>query len=549
MNTMDDGRSGWLRYGITRRNVLLAGGAFALGARGVLAQGAATPMPAVSNPVPSSAALQWPLYGHDLTGGRATDAAGIDTGTVADLGPLWQVEIGGAVSATPVISDGTVFIGSYVGTLDAIDLQTGGVLWTYDTGAAVEEPNLKIPLGITGSAAVDSGVVYLGDAAATVHAIDQETGTAIWKTVVDDQPQASIWSSPMIAGGTVFVGVASVAKEVGFRGSVVALDATDGTVRWQTFMVPEGADGAGVFAVPAIDEARGMLYVGTQNAYTANPAPYGNPVSIVALDIASGDVAWAFNAPPGGGDSAPTDDVAFSASPNLFTVEIDGASRDLVGEGQKSGDYWALDRDTGEVVWQAMVSPAGFLGGMEGTSAASAGVIAVPATNWPDFNGPAKGMVTALDAASGEVIWTVDQDAPAASPVAISGDLVFHAGMDGILHAYVLTSGEEVWSYDLDASVSGGIAVADGIIVLGAATPQIASFVKPGNMIRAFGLQTVPISATPEVATPVPAPATPPVVPATPEPSAPATPPPGTPTPTPPEATPIATPVGGTPVV
>jgi outer membrane protein assembly factor BamB len=57
----------------------------------------------------------------------------------------------------------------------------------------------------------------------------------------------------------VFVGVASVAKQVGFRGSVVALDVQTGDQVWKTFMVPDGADGAGVFAVPAIDEQRGML--------------------------------------------------------------------------------------------------------------------------------------------------------------------------------------------------------------------------------------------------------------------------------------------------
>ena len=37
---------------------------------------------------------------------------------------------------------------------------------------------------------------------------------------------ACIWSSPIVANGVVYVGVASVAKEVGFRGNVVALDAT-----------------------------------------------------------------------------------------------------------------------------------------------------------------------------------------------------------------------------------------------------------------------------------------------------------------------------------
>lgn len=211
-------------------------------------------------------------------------------------------------------------------------------------------------------------------------------------------------------------------------------------------------------------------------------------MSVVALDTRNGDIMWAFNAPPGGGPTAPTDDVGFSASPNLFTVKIHGQTRDLVGEGQKSGDFWALDRDNGNVVWKATVSPAGFLGGMEGTSAVAASIIAVPATNWPNFDGPATGMVTALDAITGKILWTSTQDAPAASPVAIANDLVLHAGLDGVLHAYALATGDELWHADLGASVSGGIAVGDGVVVLGAATPEFAPFIKPGNTVRAFGL-------------------------------------------------------------
>ena len=479
---------------------LLLGGA----ARIAVGQDMATPIatpggtPAAT---PVAAADAWPLYGRDLLGARATATAGISSANVTALVPIWEVNVGGPVSATPVIADGVTYVGSYDGSLRALDLATGGTRWTYETGADVLEPNLQIRLGITGSAAISGGTVYVGDAAATVHAIAATTGEARWTITVDEQPNASIWSSPIVVNDRLYVGVASVAKQEGFRGSVVALDAGDGTVLWQTFMVPEGADGAGVFAVPAIDVERGLLYVGTQNAYSPNPAPYGDPTSIVALDIANGERVWAFNAPPGEGTTAPVEDVGFSASPNLFSVEIDGRRRDLVGEGQKSGEYWVLDRGTGEVVWQRTVSPAGFLGGMEGTSAVRQSVIAVPATDWPEFEGPARGQVTALDAVTGEILWNVAQEAPAASPAAISDDLVFQAGMDGILRAYELTSGAEQWRFDLGASVSGGIAVADGVVVLGAATPEFAPFVKPGSAIRAFGIGIAP--GTPGSATPV----------------------------------------------
>lgn len=485
---------------MNRRHVLAGsatvGAAVALGGtRSTLAQ-EATP---VASPV-AAATDAWALYGHDITGVKATTTAGISSANVDSLAPLWEVEVGGSVSATPVIADGVAFVGSYDGNLYAIDLVTGGSVWTYATGAAVPEPNLQIPLGITGSAAVDADAVYVGDATATLHALDRATGVAFWTKKLDEQPNASIWSSPVVAEGVIYIGVASIAKEVGFRGSVVAVDQASGEILWQTYMVPDGADGAGVFAVPAIDLERGLLYVGTQNAYSETPAPYGNSLSVVALALGNGRLLWAFASPEHDGETAPIDDVGFSASPNLFTAEIDREARDLVGVGQKSGVYWALDRDTGEMVWQAQVSPAGFLGGMEGTSAYADGVIVVPATDWPEFDGPASGLVTGLDAATGETVWTAEQTAPAASPAAISDDVAFQAGFDGILHAYALADGSELWSADLGASVSGGIGITAGVVVVGAATPQFAPFILPGTTIRAFGPASG--AATPE-ATPV----------------------------------------------
>jgi polyvinyl alcohol dehydrogenase (cytochrome) len=500
----------------SRRAAFAAAGATALAPAIAVVQDAATPVASpvgeatpAATPVPPTGIARWPRYGRDLDGSRFNPQGVIASSNAPALTPIWSVDVGGPVSATPILAEGVGYVGSYDGNLYAIEIASGSVLWTYETGAAVPEPNLQIPLGITGSALFEDGVVYVGDAAANMHAIDAATGEAIWTTLVDDQDDASIWSSPIAFDGALYVGVASVAKQQGFRGSVVALDIGTGQQIWRTFMVPENEDGAGVFAVPAIDETRGTLYVGTQNAYTEGPDSSGNPISIVALDAATGDIAWAFNAALEN-DTDPTEVVGFSASPNLFTAIVDGADRDLVGNGQKSGVYWAHDRDTGEVVWSATVSPAGFLGGMEGTSAVANGVIAIAATDWPEFEGPASGMVTAVDAATGAELWSNPQDAPAASPATISTDVVLHAGMDGILHAYNLTDGEELLALDLGASVSGGIAVDAGIAILGTATPRFAEFVRPGSQIQAFAIQI-------EAATPAASPGAPVVPPASPD--------------------------------
>jgi len=483
---------------------------------------AATPAtPIVEEPV---AVAEWPLYGNQIDGTKFTTSTSISAGVAQLLDLAWTAPVNGAISATPVIAEGIVVVGSYDGTVRAFNPDSGEEVWSYDTGAAVPEPNLQISIGVTGSAAIVDGVVYVGDATGTLHAIDAASGTAIWTNEPDEQPAASIWSSPVVHDGVLYTGIASVAKEEGFRGVVVAVDAASGETIWEHFVTPEGTDGGGVFAVPAIDAERGLLYVGTQNAYSADVEDAGDVMSLLALDLATGDKVWAFSGLPEDGSATVADDIAFSASPNLFTAEINGQDRDLVGNGQKSGRFWALDRESGEIVWSTDVSAAGPLGGMEGTSAVGNGVVVVPATEWASFDSPdATGIVRGLDAATGAIIWSQPTDAPNPAPVAIANDVAFQAGFDGVLRAFGLYDGTLLWSYDLGASVSGGIAVVGDLVVLGAATPVFAPFIKEGNQVWAFRLMSPPIeAASPEASTPVPAAPTPAPPPATPEPTEPA---------------------------
>lgn len=89
---------------------------------------------------------------------------------------------------------------------------------------------------------------------------------------------------------------------------------------------------------------------------------------------------------------------------------------------------------------------------------------------------------------------------PAASPAAIREDVACQAGLDGMIHADGPANDAEFWSYDVGALPSGGLGIAEGVVVVGAATPQLAPFTLPGTTIRAFGLGVG--SATPE-ATPM----------------------------------------------
>lgn len=190
------------------------------------------------------------------------------------------------------------------------------------------------------------------------------------------------------------------------------MDIKTGHVIWQTKMIPDNGGKFGNYSgaalwgsSPPIDEKRRHVYIATGNLYDAPPdiqacqaaqnnkttpdipnpciSPEDHSESILALDLDSGEIVWSrhlggvdvWNAacipqlkPPGPDNcpSHPGDDYDFGEAPMLLTVrkmkksegnEEEHGWRDLVVAGQKSGFVWALDRDNGTLVWDA-VSPA-----------------------------------------------------------------------------------------------------------------------------------------------------------------------------------------------
>lgn len=70
-------------------------------------------------------------------------------------------------------------------------------------------------------------------------AIDRQTGNLLWITQVDSHPAAIITGSPIVSGGTIYVGVSSNEEALAtnnaypcctFRGSMVALNAATGAI-------------------------------------------------------------------------------------------------------------------------------------------------------------------------------------------------------------------------------------------------------------------------------------------------------------------------------
>jgi polyvinyl alcohol dehydrogenase (cytochrome) len=297
-----------------------------------------------------AAAGEWPMYGHDLANTRDGGPSGPTRSEASDLVQAWKFQSNlGDFTGTPTVFGGTVVAGTGLGTVYALDAATGNLRWVHSFG---------VP--INGSAAIGDGRVYVPLAkvgSPSVVALDFTNGNLLWQTAIDTQKDSDTFSGPVPFNGKVYIGTSAFFGEttnanVNARGSVVALNAQTGAREWKTFTVPAGSDGGGVWSTPAIDSATHRLFVGTGNAYQAPAA--GTTDSMLALDADTGALLGHFQATGAdtfnvAGNPVGGPDVDFGASPNL----ISSGGRQLVGEGQKSGTYWAIDRRTLEHVHRA----------------------------------------------------------------------------------------------------------------------------------------------------------------------------------------------------
>jgi polyvinyl alcohol dehydrogenase (cytochrome) len=294
---------------------------------------------------------------------------------------------------------------------------------------------------VNGSLAVAGGRVFVPVARVGrpfVVALDATTGAVLWQTTVDTQVDADLYASPVVAGGVVYQGWSALFGElhdakVDVRGGLAALDATTGALRWHAFTVPAGFNGGGVWSTPAVDLAGGVLYAGTGNAYHAPAAATTD--SILKVRLSDGALVAHFQATPNdvfNGTTSPVGpDYDFGASPNLVV----GPDRTpIVGEGQKSGAYWAVRRSDMRPLWHQQLGPGSAVGGILGSTAYDGSRIYGPIT--------APGYVWALEAPTGALAWVSPVGDPVHwSPVSVSNGVAYSADSAGFLDAWDAATG------------------------------------------------------------------------------------------------------------
>ncbi len=289
------------------------------------------------------------------------------------------------------------------------------------------------------------GVEIVDTVSSRLYCLDATTGALRWKILVG----GDVLTTPAVADGRIYVG--------GLSGNFHCLDGSTGAIRW-TANIYE------IMSSPAV--AGGRVYIGSNddrvyclNATTgahlwnyttgedvrSSPAVANGRVYvgsydgyIYCLDATTGAHLW--NYTTGMMDSSPA--VAYG----------------LVYVGSYDGNVICLDALTGDHVWNYLT-----LGGVQSSPAVAGGRVYVGSN---DDN------IYCLDTLTGARLWNYSTGDDVKSSPAVAGGMVYLGGLDGKIYCLDAISGGRLWNYTMGGVVSSP-AVAYGRVYVSSADQKI----------------------------------------------------------------------------
>lgn len=365
--------------------------------------------------LPAPAHADWPtLMGDAQRSGRTAAPEGL-----RGLRLARQADVHAAVSASPVVADGRLFVAAENGNLYAFDAGSLALQWIHHARA-----------GIGSTPAVAGGLVYFLARDGRFHALDAATGKPRWAFRTggekrfaahgmfglprNGEPVPDPWdlylSSPLVHGGKVYFGSSDE--------HVYALDAGSGALAWAY------KTGGVVHSSPAL--AGDRIVVGSWDG------------AVYALDAASGEERWRFQTRTEQKISVMT---GIQASPS-----VDG---DTVYIGARDGFFYALDAGSGRQRWRYDAG-----GTWVVATAAHDDARVYLATS-------DTGLLVALDKRSGREqyrhvmgVWTF------ASPLLV-GDALLGASMKGELQLLDAASGKPRWTWRTAQAAANASGIVD----------------------------------------------------------------------------------------
>ena len=478
---------------------------------------------------------------------RHLDAAqaGLTTDDFPKLELAWALAFPdtSGLRAAPVIVGSTLFYSATdSGRVFALDINSGCAKWVYTADS-------RLRSSIAYSEIDESHVLVFSDSAGMIHTVDARSGERIW--IASGQAsdnQGMLTGTPVVTGDKVIVPVSGSGVITGGNpnyeccenhGAVTALNLRSGEKLWEYHTMPaaeytgqvsstgvkqRGPSGAPIWTTPTVDEKRGQVYV-TTGENTSHPTTNTSD-AIIALDLETGEAKWVFQALKNDmwnfGCSARGPNCIILEDTNSVDFDFGGPAilvgmpdRDLLIAGQKSGDLWALDPDTGSLVWNQRVGEGTALGGNHWGIASNFDRAFMTINDPKGMNGNSKPGIYSYFVGTGEPSWFYEVQPKcnderserlrrceslfgfSATPLSVDG-AVITGGLDGRLFVFNSESGELIYEYDTvrDYETINGvegyggsidshsISAGSGMVFVGSGYGQFRQV--PGNVLLAF---------------------------------------------------------------
>lgn len=428
---------------------------------------------AIGTPAPTPGD-DWHMYMHDVQRSSNSHEVLLSPATASRLTRAWKYQTGAGIAASPVIANGTVYVGSWDGYEYALDAATGYLKWKTFLGKTTARCNPAV-VGVTSSAEVVNNVVYVGGGDSYWYALDAYTGTVLWRIFTGNNSADAgyyNWSSPLIYQGYAYIGIASNCDNPLVRGELMKVSLATHQIVGNTWMVAPGEVGGGIWTTPALDTTTNTLFVTTA---TQDQIWQKLPQAMVSIDLNTMQItgSWQIPLSQAGGD------FDWGASPVLTT---DAAGHKLVVSTNKNGFTYAFRRDdiSAGPIWEQHTGTGGqcpICGEGDISSGAFAnGVYYQADGNTSNIGGLGyPGAVRAVDPGTGNYIWERGVPNPILGAVAYANGLLNY-GEGQMVEVLDAKTGARLYSYQTGNAIYGAPSVSHGQIFIGSLDGNVYSF-------------------------------------------------------------------------
>ncbi len=313
--------------------------------------------------------------------------------------PIWTFVCEDEVRGTAAYESGAVFVGALDNNLYALEAATGKFLWKYPTGGA-----------IVGRPAVKDHLLYFGSEDMKLHVVNPGTGKSLWTY----KTNGYVRSSPCLSDNYAFIG-----SDDGYLHSL-SLSNGHRVWRFQT--------GTPIRSTPLFSE--NLIYTGSEGG------------DFYCLDLFSSP-KWHFRAKR-----------AITSSPALLGEMIIFGSMDSI--------LYAVDAHGGWEVWRYRLGK---------------GTISSPAVDDARiYIGASDGNIYCIDGYAGREVWTYKTGHQVNGSPLVVDNFVFCGSVDGKFYCIEKPTGRLLWKYDTQKPITGTPLVVDDYVFIGSTDHYFYAF-------------------------------------------------------------------------